>query len=289
MSAIGSLFSSSSSNNAPAPPPVSSYQPPNPTQQVGDTTSNISTMGSDLTSLLGQYLPFMNTQTGANTAGASAGSLAAAGGVPGATNIGMGTLTGGANLIDSSSAILNTAFDPQSELYAKLFQQNQDQANVTNSMYGVQNTPYGAGVADQANTNFNIDWQNQQLARQIQGLNAAGTGYATAAPLGLTGQSTLAQAAELPFATTAAGAGANTQAVGQGIQETSNSFQPTIQDLLSYLGWGTGATSVYNQGQTGAYGAATTRQDANTKLQTAGFNELGDLVDFGTSFIPFPA
>jgi hypothetical protein len=289
MSAIGSLFGSSSASHAPAPPPVSSYQPPDPTQQVGATTGNIGTMGADLQSLLGQYLPFMNTQTSANTAGAQAGSLAAAGGVPGATDIGMGTLAGGANLQAGAGNVLNTAFDPQQALYQKLFQQNQDQANVTNSMYGVQNTPYGAGVADQANTNFNIDWQNQQLGRQIAGLNAAGTGYATAAPLGMTGQTTLAQAAELPFATTAAGAGANTQAVGQGIQETSNSFQPTIQDLLSYLGWGTGATSVYNQGQTGAYGAATTRQNANTKLQQLGFNELGDLVDFGTSFVPFPA
>ena len=223
----------------------------------------------------------MNQQTTANTQGAQAGSTAAQAAIPGATNIETGNFAGAKALQDYGQGVLGTAFDPQQSLYTKLFQQQQDQANVTNAMYGVQGTPYGAGVADQANTNFNIDWQNQQLGRQIAGLGAAGTAFGQAAPMGAQTQANLAQEAALPFATTAAGAAANTGAIGQGIQQTSQAFQPTIQDLLSYLGWGTGAQAGANQANIGAYGAATGRENAQTAQQGIGSDLLGNILDTG--------
>jgi hypothetical protein len=306
MGAISSLFGGKSSDQVP----VNTFQAPNMPQVASDTTSNISTMGSTLTDLLRQYMPFMNTQTTANTAGANAGATAAQTTIPGATNVGYGSidaasaLQGGGNqlmgsispLLQGGNTVMNTAFDPQSMLYQKLLQQNQDQTNVTNAMYGVSGTPYGAGVADMSNQNFNIDWQNQQLQRQIAGLQgfgsavgaaggalgSAGTAFGQATPTAQAGQNLVTGSAELPFATIAAGAGANTNAIQGGIGATTGTSQPTIQDLLAYLGWGTQTNQVYNQGQVAG-------TDATTKQQTAGFNMLGDLADVGASFIPFPA
>lgn len=289
MSSIGSLFGSNANNV-----PVNTFQAPNMGQTAANTTGNISQMGAMEGDLLAQYLPFMNTQTGANTAGAAAGSTAAQATIPGATNVGTGSIAGGGalqgagnDLITAGQNVWNTASDPQGDLYAKLFQQNQDQTNVTNAMYGVQQTPYGAGVANQSNTNFNIDWQNQQLQRQLAGLQgfggavgAAGTAFGEAQPIANMGQSSLVNTAMLPFATTAAGAGANTQATAGGIQETSSAFQPGIQDLLSYLGWGTNTNAVYNQGQIGG-------TNATTKQEQQGWSMLGDIANVGGAVAGF--
>jgi hypothetical protein len=80
-------------------------------------------------------------------------------------------LTGG---MDAAQQVLNTGFDPQGALYNRTQQQVTDQQNALNSMYGLGSSAYGAGLAGQANENFNIDWQNQQLARQTQALGAYG-------------------------------------------------------------------------------------------------------------------
>src|ERR1700756_743072 len=73
-----------------------------------------------------------------------------------------------------ASQILGTSMDPQQALYGRTLQQITDQSNAMNSMYGLGKAPAGAGVTGQNVSNFNIDWQNQQLARQIQGAQAAG-------------------------------------------------------------------------------------------------------------------
>jgi hypothetical protein len=74
-----------------------------------------------------------------------------------------------------SDQIAQTAFDPQNALYNRNYQQQMDQQNAINAMYGVAGSPYGAGVAGQTSNNFNIDWQNAQLARQAQGATAIGS------------------------------------------------------------------------------------------------------------------
>ncbi len=81
-------------------------------------------------------------------------------------------LTGG---MGAANRILETGFDPQSALYAQQAGKTQDASNATNAMYGLSESPYGAGVANQNQTNFNIDWQNAQLQRQIAALGAYGT------------------------------------------------------------------------------------------------------------------
>jgi hypothetical protein len=269
MGAIGSLFGQNSNNV-----PVNTFQMPNMTSTANQASSSTTAMDQTLQSLLSQYMPQMNTQTGANTQGAQAGSLAAQSTIPGATAVGQGSMAGAQNLQGGANSILNTAFDPQQQLYQQMFQQNQDMANVQNTMSGVGTTPYGAGVADQSNQNFNINWANQQLGRQATGLQSAESAYGAAQPLGNAGQSALVQSAMLPYATTAAGAGANTQALQGGIGATTSASQPTIQDLLAYLGVGNQANATYNQGQIGG-------TNATTAQQQQGWSQLGNLGNLG--------
>jgi hypothetical protein len=271
MGSIGSLFGQNSNNV-----PVNTFQMPGMTDTANQASSGTTAMGQTLDQLLAQYMPQMNTQLGANTAGGQAGSNMATSTIPGATAIGQGSMQGAQQLQGGANSIMNTAFDPQSALYNQLFQQNQDMANVQNTMSGVGTTPYGAGVADQSGQNFNINWQNQQLGRQATGLQGAEAAYGAAQPLGNAGQAGLVQSAMLPYATQSAAAGANTQALQGGIGATTTASQPTIQDLLSYLGVGNQTNQIYNQGQIGG-------TNATTAQQQAGWGQLGNLADLGFS------
>lgn len=78
-------------------------------------------------------------------------------------------------------SVLNTGFDPQQALYNQQFQQQKDQTNATAGQSGLAGSPYAASISNQANTNFNINWQNAQLARQIQALGAYDSAASTAA------------------------------------------------------------------------------------------------------------
>ena len=185
----------------------------------------------------------------------------------------------GMGLIPGASQIMQTGFDPQQALYNRTLQQIQDQVRAGNMAAGVGTTPYGAGIESQAMQNFNIDWQNQQLARQAQAAQAAGqlattgSGLATGAP----GQ--FAQAAGMPYG--AYGGigqgqmGALGGLLGLGGQGAQLANLPT-QDYLSYLGAGNQAGQVANQA------FANQLQQANL-----GWNQLGGLAKGVGSLMSF--
>jgi hypothetical protein len=75
------------------------------------------------------------------------------------------------------SQMLTNAFDPQQALYGRTLQQVTDQTRSGEAARGVANTPYGAAAEGNALSNFNIDWQNQQLQREMAGLGSAGNTY----------------------------------------------------------------------------------------------------------------
>src|ERR1700677_979675 len=80
------------------------------------------------------------------------------------------------NLSDPAALqTLYSAYDPQSALYNQQYAQTIDQQNALNAMSSVSGSPYGAGVTGTAAQNFNMNWQNQQLARQIAALGAYDT------------------------------------------------------------------------------------------------------------------
>lgn len=97
-------------------------------------------------------------------------------------------ISAGTNMLPSAQTIMNLGLDPQSALYNRTAGQVQNQtgANLANS--GVLNSPYGQNVLGNTMANFNIDWQNNQLARAVQGAQGAQTVGSTASGLTGTGQ-----------------------------------------------------------------------------------------------------
>ncbi len=80
--------------------------------------------------------------------------------------------------------VMQTAFDPQQALYNQQFQLQQQQALANQSSRGLGMSGVGAELSNQADQNFNINWQNQQLSRQIAGLGAYDTNNQSIAGLG---------------------------------------------------------------------------------------------------------
>jgi hypothetical protein len=191
-------------------------------------------------------------QTGAN----AAAPLGAAGATAG-FNTGAGLTGAGMSLVPYAQNIMDTGFDPQSQLYARTAQQVADQARAGEAARGINMTPYGAGLENDAMRNFNIDWQNQQLGRQATAAGAAGS--LEQAGAGVAGQGVglmnqapgqLVQSSMLPYATYSdIGQGQNQALMqllgiggaGQGLAQTG------IQDWLSLLGVGNQANQVANQ------------------------------------------
>lgn len=77
-------------------------------------------------------------------------------------------------LMGTVDPLIQSGFDPQSALFNRSQSQLMDQTNAINAMSGLSGTPYGASAMAKAMSDFDIDWQNKQLARQVQGAGAAG-------------------------------------------------------------------------------------------------------------------
>lgn len=73
--------------------------------------------------------------------------------------------------------LLQSTFDPQNALYDRSYQQMQQQTNAGAAQQGVSGSPFAAGLASDASRNFNTDWQNQQLQREVTGAGAIGGLY----------------------------------------------------------------------------------------------------------------
>ncbi len=106
----------------------------------------------------------------------------------------------------------NQAFDPQQQLYNYMQGQNMNQTNAGLAQRGLSMSPVGAQIGNQSNQNFNMNWQNQQLAREQQGIQGLG---ATASTLGNLGN-TYGSMATLP----------------------SSMTQQQINDWMTYMGIG---------------------------------------------------
>jgi hypothetical protein len=208
----------------------------------------------------GQYAPgYMNAAT---QAGAQYGYLGQQ--LNNAAGIQFGQQQG---LINAGQQVYNTAFDPQTALYNRTAQQLQDQTGATNSMYGLGASGAGAGIANQALSNFNIDWQNQQLQRQTQGLQAygqavgqAGQAGAQGGALGSAGAGYTLQGGQLPYQTgqtIAAAPGQIANTFGQFLNQNVYGPGQAIQgQYIPYANQGQGAQQVAYQNQAQAAGAA---------------------------------
>jgi hypothetical protein len=155
----------------------------------------------------------------------------------------------------------NTALDPQKALYGRTAQQVQDQSRAASSARGLGTSPYAAGLEDQSMSNFNIDWENQQLQRQLQGLAGLGQADKTAGQMGAAGSQELTgsqamsglapqllmQGAQLPYQTTAG-------LINQGFSNAGNyanalsgtelaPMGSLMSEIMGYLNFGQGASA----------------------------------------------
>lgn len=145
-------------------------------------TPNIGGVSEDIYGALGNIAnnPFFAQALGGAQQGAGIGSNAAtqiAGQIP-------GYLAQIPTLQGAAGQILQTGFDPQQALYDRTLNQVSQQSAAANANSGVMGTPYGQSVADQNLSNFNINWQNNQLGREATAGSAASGLENTALGLG---------------------------------------------------------------------------------------------------------
>jgi hypothetical protein len=194
----------------------------------------------------------------------------AAAGAAGNQLTALGGQAGGASgqLYGAGSSLLNTAFDPQNALYARTQQQNQDQTGAILAASGVGATPYGQAVAAQNNSNFNIDWQNNQLQRQLQGVQGAESAFGQGASQGNLGAQATLGGGALPYSTANSILGAALGALGtqQGLD------QGVTGAADQYLG-------LANQG----YGNNLAQYNAQQNQFNGILGGLGSLLGFGLS------
>jgi hypothetical protein len=175
----------------------------------------------------------------------------------GANQTGQAGMASGAGLTGTAmsqlpgvNALMSLGFDPQQALYSQLQNQNQQQNAAILGQSGVAGTPYGAGVQQQANTNFNIDWQNQQLQRAMSGAQGAGSLLGSIGGATNTGLNQMQQGSQLPYNTSQGITGNQLGLLGQygsfG-QQAAQLPQQQIQDYLAYLAQGSGQQGVNNQ------------------------------------------
>ncbi len=182
-----------------------------------------------------------------------------------AINTGQGFQQAGQSLVPYAQQVAQTGFDPQNQLHDYLQQQNIDATRAAQAARGVATTPYGAAGEALANQQFNMNWENQQLARQAAGGQAAtnmiqggagaanaGTGMTQAgAGLQSGGASTYANASGLPYSAygqIGSGQFGALNNLQSGVSGAQSIGMTPVQAYLNYLGVGNQAGSVANQG-----------------------------------------
>lgn len=158
----------------------------------------------------------------------------------------------GQNLMGAGGQLWSTALDPQNALHDALQQQTVDESRAATSARGIGMSAQSAGMESEALDNFNTNWQNQQLGRQLQGMQGLTSAYNASGQQSQLGNADLVGAQSMYQ-----GAGALPFNLAQLYSGGMNSgvYQPAagIQGQIGqYLGLGqSGSNSAFGQGQTG--------------------------------------
>jgi len=155
--------------------------------------------------------------------------------------------------------LVQSAFDPQNQLYNYLQAQNTNQVNANLAARGLNMSGAGAQIAAQQNQLFNQNWQNNLLNRQLAGVQGISALDQSAARLGAVGSSVgtqgvnlLNQSAAMPYQTQINSA--NTQlglinGAGQIGQQANLPIQQQIADYNAYQGLGSPSAQIAQQNQ----------------------------------------
>lgn len=276
--AIGGLFGG---GDTPSSPNVNVYQPSG-TSNIDSVLSNL--LQSNTSAVTGANNPYSQMSPQISQLFQMLYNNPNAGGYQTAANNAGGAYgTTGTNALNASTALSSTlpqtlagansvyqmGVDPQQAYYAQALQKLNDQNNVANAQYGLTGQQ-AAGNVQNADSNFNIDWQNTELQRALAGLQgysgAIGTAAATADSannLGVAGAQNTLAAGATPYNATQA-IGTNSQAALQ--QYIANLLGPvtssasTIAQDQNYLNTGVSASTA---------GANAALQDYNAQLQNS--------------------
>jgi hypothetical protein len=265
-SAIGGIVGGLFGSKTPKAPNVQTFQPGG-TQDFDKLYQELATSvakNNPYATVTPEALATFNTQynnpyatpyqTAANAAGTAYGQE---GQQAGANSTALSTAANAA--LPAATQALNMGFDPQNALYQRTLQQLNDQVNVGQAQRGITDSPYGASVANNANENFNIDWQNNQLTRALQALSGytsavsgAGTEMTTANNLGAAGAAATNNSGAVPFAAANSVTSNQNDAITQLLNVIGNSGgagydQQSLQDLLSYLQLGANQSNAQGQ------------------------------------------
>lgn len=169
----------------------------------------------------------------------------------------------GQNAFNFGNQALQQGFDPQNALYNRTAQQVQDFSRASSEARGIDKSPYGAGLENQAMSNFDIDWQNNALQRQNTAANTASTLYG-AGGQAISGGQGIASSVPQMMSTYAGGL----QQLGMGAYAPQ---QQGFQDYSNLFSAGTGAQQNAYQQQLAQYNA---NQAASSQLW-GGLGKLG--------------
>jgi hypothetical protein len=155
--------------------------------------------------------------------------------------------------------LVQSAFDPQSQLYNYLRSQNANQVNADLAARGLNMSGAGAQIAAQQNQLFNQNWQNDLLNRQLAGVRGVGALNQSAGQLGSVGASIgtqganlMAQSAVMPYQTQLNAANSQLgmmNSLGQMGQQANVPIQQQIADYNAYQGLGDPRSQLGQQDQ----------------------------------------
>lgn len=195
------------------------------------------------------YQPY---QQAANAAGQQYGQAATAIGQQGAL-----ATQQQQNLYGAGNQLYQTSLDPQNALYNRTQGQLSDQVNAGQAARGLGVSPVGGSEYNQAMSNFNIDWQNQQLQRQATGLQGMASASNAGGAQGQLANADYAampgytqQAAGIPLAAQQMIAGMPAQsatAYSQGLSGLNQNFYNTNAQAQQYMGQGVNAAQFQQQ------------------------------------------
>lgn len=182
------------------------------------------------------------------------------------TNLGNLDLGTQQSLLNAGQQVYQNSLDPNKAQYDLSLNNLVQQTGATNSMYGLGSSAAGAGVQNQALSNFGINWNTQQLQNQIAGLGAYAGAANTAGSYGQAGANALTQAPQYtlaggatPYNTAQTIAGVPGQLGNTyGSYLNSNVYGPAegIQSqIIPYMNYGAGAQSVPFQSASQGAGA----------------------------------
>ena len=248
---VGSIAGSLVGGGGTSTPSLTAYQLP----QMGTLANNYAQGTQSFVNPYSQYAPeyqqvyqseFNNPyasgqQTAANTAGT------------GYNTTGTQSLGASQGLSTDANQLLQNAFSPNSALYNQGLQNATNQGNVALAQNGLTNSPYGAAVQGQNLNNYNLGWEQNQLANENQALGTAGQAQTAANNLGQSGSGSILQGGTVPYNTSMGQANNQNAALGQlmaGLTGGNAITNEQLQAILPYLQLGTQQSNqqqAYNQ------------------------------------------